>query len=413
MLALLVPLAMVSVIDASLAVIAVRHIVPLFPERLNLVRNREESLFFTLRSKGGKGSHLISGLELPPGLGSSLTEVRGALPEEGMTLQVSLPVTGLVRGRYAIGPWHCRMISPLGLWGGQRRFSVPTVVHVYPDLLQARKRLAALFANRQEVPIHARRQVGQGREFEKLRTYLPGDSIGDIHWKATARKSYPVTKQYQIERTQEVYVVVDASRLSSRTVPAGNGEADDTLLEHYVTAALLLGMAAQRQGDLFGLLTFSDRIHSFVRAGAGRTHFGTCRDALHTLQPRLVTPDFEEMATFLGLRVRKRALFLVLTSLDEPGLAEDFITCVNALNRRHLVVASMLRPLAARPLFSEQVSAVEEIYRDLAGHMIWNRLKELKEVLGRRGVDFVQLEHGRLAADLVSRYVDIKRRQVL
>ena len=89
-------------------------------------------------------------------------------------------------------------------------------IRVYPNLFTERRNLAALFLHRGAFGLHAQRQVGKGREFEKLREYMPGDSFDEIHWKATAKRGRPITKVFQIERTQEVYVVIDASRLSAR-----------------------------------------------------------------------------------------------------------------------------------------------------------------------------------------------------
>jgi uncharacterized protein (DUF58 family) len=286
-----------------------------------------------------------------------------------------------------------------------------THLAVYPDLFAERQRLAPLFLGRDATPIHPRRQVGQGKEFEKLRAYLPGDSLADIHWKATAKRGVPVTKEHRIERTQEIYVAVDCSRLTARS--AGE-EGGDSILEQYITAALTLGMITGRQGDLFGLTTFSDRVHDFVRAGSGRGHFGVCRDLLHRLVPRTVSPDFGELATFLALRLRRRALVIILTSLDEPALAEQFARTVGVVSRRHLVLVTMLRPDAAWPAFTSPPPATrDELYRSLGGHLLWHSLAEQKETLRRRGVDFSFLDRGRLAADLVSRYIEVKRRQIL
>src|SRR5262249_33001776 len=197
---------------------------------------------------------------------------------------------------------------------------VQSEIRVYPNLLTERHRVAALFLNRGAFGLHAVRQVGKGRDFEKLREYIPGDSFDDVHWKATARHGRPITKVFQIERTQEVYVVVDASRLSAREFVPGTA-----ILERLVTAALVLGLAAEQHGDLFGLLTLTDKVENFVRARNGKTHYSICRDALYTLHPRIVTPDFEEICTFIRLRLRRRALIVFLTSLDDPVIADSFI----------------------------------------------------------------------------------------
>ena len=123
----------------------------------------------------------------------------------------------------------------------------------------ARPRHGVAFSQHRRPGVRLRRQIGKGREFDNLRHYLPGDSFEDIHWKATARRGYPVVKLYRVEHAQEVYAIVDASRLSAR----------EGILESYVDAALHLALVAERQGDRFGLVTFSDRTDKFVRARNG------------------------------------------------------------------------------------------------------------------------------------------------
>ena len=185
-------------------------------------------------------------------------------------------------------------------------------------------------------------------------------------------------------------------------------------LERYVTAALVLGLAAEQQGDLFGLLTFSDQVNTFVRARNGHAHFSACRDALYTLQPQVVTPDYDEVATFIRLRLRRRALLVFLTSLDDPVLAESFVRNMDLLRRQHVVLVNMLQPPGVAPVFSNpNVASVDELYQHLGGHLLWRHLRELGKVLQRRGVRFSLLQNERLSADLVSQYLGLKQRQAL
>ncbi len=132
-----------------------------------------------------------------------------------------------------------------------------------------------------------------------------------------------------------------------------------TTLEHYVNAALVMGLAAEQQGDRFGLITFSDRLHKFVRARTGKQHFTVCRDAIYRLQPRIVEPDFGELFSFLQTRLTKRALVVILTALDDPLIGETFARQVSIASRRHLTMAAMVRPEGARPLFEEELPATE------------------------------------------------------
>ncbi len=352
---------------------------------------------------------------LPPGLESPRAEERVLLPAGGEPLRLRWPLESSRRGAFDIERCHVRIPSPLGFWERQGTLAAGIRVEVHTDLLSEQRKLAALFLHRGEAGLHPQRQLGQGREFEKLREYLPGDSLGDIHWKTTAKRGYPVTKQYQIERTQEVYVLVDASRLSAR--PSGGMEGSspsEPVLERYLAAALTLGLVARQQGDLFGLLGFGDRVLRFLRAGAGQAHFAACREALFDLQPQAVSPDFTELATFVNLRLRRRSLLLILTSLDDPALAESFLRSIGALAERHLVLVGMPRPADARPVFEGPPAGESaEIYRRLGGHLLWHNLRELEKVLRQRGVGFSLIDHDRLSADLVSRYLAVKRRQIL
>jgi uncharacterized protein (DUF58 family) len=136
------------------------------------------------------------------------------------------------------------------------------------------------------------------------------------------------------------------------------------VLERYVTASLILGLAAEQQGDQFGLVTFSDRVLSFVRAKSGQAHYDACRDRLYALQPQSVTPDFDDLCSFIRLRLRKRALLIFLTALDDPMLAESFAKASELISRQHLLLVNMLQPPGAQPVFSDAgVSGIDDLYR--------------------------------------------------
>jgi uncharacterized protein (DUF58 family) len=309
------------------------------------------------------------------------------------------------RGKYRIEECYVEAQSPLGMWAVRQRQAVSLEIRVYPNL-RDHEPLRALRHGTEG--LHVLRQIGRGREFEKLREYVAGDGFDEIHWKATARRGRPITKVFQVERTQEVYVVIDASRLSAR--PIG----EETALERSIGAGLIVGAAAERRGDLFGLAAFSNQVEAFVRARNGKAHYAACRDAIYELHPRPVSPDFDEIATFLRLRLRRRSLLLFLTALDDQVLAENFARATQLLARRHVVLVGMLRPKAAKPLFVDaDVETSEDIYRQLAGHLSWKRLRELEGTLGRRGVRLALLEPERLGSSLIGLYDEVKQRQLL
>jgi len=363
------------------------------------------------------------GLAFPRQIYSPNQDLVTELPSETTSSLVYWPFKALKQGLYLLENCYLETPSRLGLWALRRVEVTRAEFRVYPDLLRDRKKLSGLFLNR-GIGIHAQRQVGKGREFEQLREYLPGDSYEDIHWKATARRGQPITKVYQIERTQQIYVILDGSRLSARNSdPLGNNHSSPnqadytaytTIMERFAAAALVMGLAADRQGDVFGLLAFDDRVRKFVRAKNGRAHYDVCRDALYTLQAQSVTPDFEELFTFIATKIRRRALLIFLTNLDDPVLAESFTTNIDIISRKHLILVNMLKPSGAEPLFSNpSVNSTNDIYQKLGGHLLWRHLRETEKFLRRHGIGFYLLQNENLCVDLVSQYLTVKRRQVL
>jgi uncharacterized protein (DUF58 family) len=387
------------------------------PTVARMSKDRENKLDVRIRNEAPRARPLRLALGWPNEVPPSPEELDIVLPAESGWSQLSWPCVPSRRGNYRIHSAYVEGRSPLGLWATRKAMPVQGEIRVYPNLMTERGQLASLFLNRGAFGVHTRRQVGRGRDFEKLREYTPGDGYDEIHWKATARRARPITKVFQIERTQEIYVVVDASRLSARRV--GEGEKQTVMLERLVTAALVLGVAAEKQGDLFGLLSFTDKVESFVRAKNGKAHYGTCRDALYTLQPRSVTPDFDEVCSFIRLRLRRRALIIFLTSLDDPALAESFVRNVELIRRKHLVLVNMIRQPRTAPLFSHSGTAIskdastDDLYLELGGHLRWHKLRQVEKTLRRLGIGFSQLENERLSAELVSQYLGVKQRQLL
>lgn len=410
--------AVVAALDALLALNRLDNVSAACPAVVRFSKGREGEIPILIDNAPGRVRRVRLGIPLPRSFRSENDDIRARLPEGGGTSQVTWPCTPLERGDYSIDAVYIETSSFLGFWAVRRSSATRTELRVYPNLQQERRNLAALFLNRGTLGTHAQRQIGKGREFEQLREYQPGDSYEDIHWKATAKRGHPITKTYQLERTQEVYVIVDASRLSARVTPPRLGVpeemADRSQLERFLTASLVMGLAAERQGDLFGTLVYSDRVDSFVRARNGKSHYSACRDAIYTIEPRVVNPDFEELGAFIRLRMRRRALLVFLTNLDDPVLAESFLRMVDLIGRHHLVMVMMINPPGVQPVFSNPgVREPEDIYRELAGHMYWHDLREFERSLYRHGASLHLVRNEKLCTELVTQYMSIKQRQVL
>ena len=333
------------------------------------------------------------------------------LPAEFDRARFAWPCRPAKRGLYGIRLAACETDAPWGLWHVVHRLPLAGELRVYPDLRRERRKVPAVFLRRGTAGAHVHRTAGKGREFEKLREYVPGDDLGDIHWKATARRRFPVTKVYQVERTQEVYVVLDVSRLSGRRIESDEPQ---SVLDQYIRSALTLVLAAEQLGDRCGLLVFHRRVVAFLPADSGKRHFDACRNALYTAATEPVSPDFRELFAFIRGRIPKRALLLFLTHLDSPALAEPFLESARLVTRQHLLAVPLLTPRAAQPVFSGEPPANEDdVWRELAGHLQWRQLKELERQLRACGVRTALAPAGDATVALVSHYLAVKERQLL
>ncbi len=409
MLAIIVLVIAATLIDASMHDRALAGISIAAPPLARLFKDRDAEISVRVLNPSQTARRLRIGIPTPPGLATFEEERVIDLPAGAAASQFSWIWTPHRRGRYQVEFAYLEAASPLGLWTVRRRTPLNLEIRVYPNL----RRQDDLKALRRGVEgLHALRQLGRGREFEKLREYIPGDGFDEIHWKATARRGRPITKVFQVERTQEIYVVIDASRLSAR--PASHQGDAETMLERAISSALIVGAAAERRGDLFGLAAFSHQVDAFVRARNGKAHYAACRDAIYEIHPRSTSPDFDEIATFLRLRLRRRSLILFLTSLDDPVLAENFARATRLLTSRHLVMAGMLRPPSVQPLFHDSnVESPGDIYRQLAGHISWRRLRELESQLARAGIRLTLLDADGFSTGLIRLYDEVKQRQLL
>lgn len=391
--------AVVATVDARAGLRRIGGVELRLPPFLRLTKDVASTFPVTVENRGAV-CQLRLGVNLPAGVESE-DATREAEASAGTSV-VNWPCAGRARGDHALGQMHLETGSPLGLWLVRQSRAVEFSFRVYPNLRD--RATAGLFLRTANAGARVMRQVGKGREFENLRHYLPGDSFEDIHWKATARRGFPAVKQYRVEHAQEVYAILDASRLSAR----------EGILESFVEAALHLALVAEKQGDRFGLVTFSNLTHKFVRARSGMDHFRLCRETIYNVRAQRVSPDFRDVFTNIQLNLRRRALLVFFTSLDDALLAESFERDISLLARRHVVLVNVRRTAALRPLYAGAEPAdVDDLYAGLAGQTLWNRMRALEIALGNRGVKLKVTDPETIKTQVAAGYLDVKRRQIL
>lgn len=414
-----------ALLDAVVSLGRLGEVEASLPVKLQLVHARWSPLTLSLKNPRSRG--LSVALEATERL-SAMPTVLAVTAAVGAFSAAEFRVKAEQRGFSRIT--SCRLETPswLGFWHVRRECPVQCELSAYPDLHTEQRLIAGLFSAHSASGLHRFRQVGRGREFERVRDYVPGDPSEHIHWKASAKRGRPVTKLFQAERSQRIYVAIDASRTSLRS-SARNNEVEESplappgadatgqheaVLEKLIRSALLLGKVTERMGDQFGLLTFSDRVEAFLQAKRGSTHFRACREALVTLRGAQVNADYSELFSFIGSRIQQRSLIIVLTNLEDPALSEEFAEAVRLVRQKHLVLVTSIVDPRLGPLFETgPVESLDQIYEKLSGHLVYARLLELKRELGSRQVELATVQSLGLTAQVVDAYIGVKRRQLL
>ena len=252
------------------------------PETLRGIRGEQIDLELRAHFLARRNDTLRLAIRFPEGFDPEHEQTVVPLTKASSEQVIHLSFVGTLRGAFHLESLNFDWRSPLGFWVHRDQRSLQCEVRIYPNLKAEGKQIAR-FLNRGAIGIHAQPQIGKGREFEKLREYERGDSFDEINWKATAKRRFPVTKVFQLERSKEVYLALDTSRLSARQLPEIYALKDahpitTTHLDRAISAALLFCVAAERQGDRFGLISFSDKVNHLVKARAGPAHFNVCRD---------------------------------------------------------------------------------------------------------------------------------------
>ncbi len=334
------------------------------------------------------------------------------------TIKISAPPRGTgamtyfidprARGDTTFGDLWLRYQSPLQIAERWARARLAQKVRVYPNIEETQKMRIYLIRSRQiELEKRLKRQKGQGREFESLRDYREGDEFRDISWSATARRGKLITKVHQIERSQVVWLVLDAGRLL-RTEVDGR-----TKLDYTVNAALCLAQVAFYSGDRVAFLAYGRRPQQRVGAGRGVSHLRALLEAMAQVRAEPYEADHLLAAEQLLSLQSRRSLIVWLTDLAETAATPEVIECAAKMAGRHLVVLAVMGQSELRGLVSSSPENASEMYRYTAALEIVQRRAILLRRVRQQGALTLEVDPRGLATALVNRYLEVKERSLL
>ncbi|RYY84801.1 MAG: DUF58 domain-containing protein, partial [Chitinophagaceae bacterium] len=215
------------------------------------------------------------------------------------------------RGEYRFGAINALVRGPLGMAWRRYRFNQEQVVKVYPSFMQVRRFQLLAAANRlQEAGIKRQRALGHSLEFEQIKEYVRGDDYRTVNWKATARRGDLMVNNFTDERSQQVYCIINKGRTMKMPFEGM------TLLDYAINAALVLSNVALMRQDKAGLITFGQKIDSFLQSDKRPGQFNQILETLYREETTFLDVDFEKLFAVVRNRITQRSLLVLFTNFE-------------------------------------------------------------------------------------------------
>lgn len=324
---------------------------------------------------------------------------------EGKATYQILPMQ---RGDAKFGPCYVRYQSVFRIAEKWARAPLEQTIRIYPNLEEAKRHTIYLLRSRQIAMEKRHTRVrGIGREFESLREYQPGDEYRDICWTAAARRGRLVTRLYQIERSQMVWIVLDCGRLMRARI------GDFSKLDYAVNSALTLAQVALYSGDRVGLVAYGRGIRHQLPAAKGSAHLRQLIERLALVHEEGAEADHLQMAGRLLSDQKRRSLIVWLTDLAETAMTPEVIEAASMMMPRHLVLFVVVGQPDLGGLASRTPQTEAEMYQVAAAQEMVHRRELLLARLRERGALAMEVTTGSVSPVLVNAYLQIKERNQL
>lgn len=367
----------------------------------------ENTISITLTNKSGMELNLELIDEVPVQF-----QIRDLLLKQKVgpqrTAKVEYQLRPLTRGAYFFRAIRVFAKTKIGL--AQRRYTTHAdeEVPVYPSVLQMKQfELMAFSKIANHEGIKHTRKLGHSYEFEQIRNYVQGDDYRSINWKATGRRGDLMINQYEDERSQQIYCIIDKSR--SMHMPF-NGL---SLLDYSINTSLVISNIALLKYDRTGLLTFSDKVGNFVKADRRRSQLRNLLNILYKQQSRDLEANFELLYMAARNMIKSRSLLFLFTNFESMYALERVLPILRRLNKGHLLVVIMFQNTEIANSLTEGAHNVEEIYTNTIAEGILNEKQQMVNELARYGIQCIYTRPEDLSMNTVNKYLELKSRGLI
>lgn len=309
------------------------------------------------------------------------------------------------RGEYAFGRLNVFVSTQLGLVQRWYQFASPAEIPVYPSFLQMRSFEIMAASNRlHEFGVKKIRRIGHTLEFESIKEYVVGDDPRTVNWRATARRGDLMVNQFQDEREQPLYCMIDAGRVME--MPFENL----SLLDYSINASLVIGNVALKKQDRVGLISFSNKVDGVLQAASGMRQLGNIMERLYALETGYLESDYERLYSAVRHHVRQRSLILLFTNFESLAALKRQLPYLKAIARIHLLVVIFFENTELTSVASLPPTNVESIYiKTIASQFVLQK-QEIVMELRKHGIQSVLTRPEHLSVNTLNKYLELKAR---
>lgn len=312
------------------------------------------------------------------------------------------------RGEYVFGNLIVFASSPLRIIKRKFVFQKDQMVPVYPSIIQMQQYDFLATSNRlTEFGLKKIRRIGHTQEFEQIKEYIKGDDVRTINWKATAKKNQLMVNQYQDERSQPIYSIIDTGRVMKMPF---NGL---SLLDYAINSSLAFSNVALKRNDKTGLLTFSKKIETFVPAVQKLTHLNTIMESLYNISTDFSDSDFGMLYAHVKRKVNQRSLLLLYTNFEHISGLKRQLPYLLAMAKKHVLVVIFFENTELESLIAEDAEDIQAIYHKTIAEKFSLEKRLMQKELQKYGVQTILTKPEELTVNTINKYLEIKARGII
>ncbi len=345
--------------------------------------------------------------ELPVQFQKRDMEATLTIPSGG-SRAVSYTVRPVERGEYRFGTINVFARTPLGLVRRRYRSGGDLMAPVYPSYIQMRRYELLAISNRlSQAGIKKIRRVGQTMEFDQIREYVIGDDFRNINWKATARTSELMVNQFQDEKAQQVYSVIDKGRVMKMPFEGM------TLLDYAINTSLVISNIALLKGDKAGLATFSEKMGTLLPAERRRSQMQKVLEILYNQRTNFMESSFDLLYATIRRKLTTRSLLFLYTNFETLSSLQRQLPYLRNIARDHLLVVVFFENTELRAMLETMPTDTEGVYlKTIAEKFAFEKRLIVKE-LQRYGITSILTTPSGLTVSTINKYLELKARRLI